>query len=340
MQADDGLTRAHDVARSLIGAPAEIEHLLGGGRNSRIYHVRSGGKEFALKQYPSLADDPRDRLSTEVGALTLMERYRIDAVPRVAGVDRERGFVLLSWVEGAAVTEIVESDVDAAAHFLAAIHALRNTPWAKHQPAAAEACLSGAEIERQVASRLMRLHETRGEDDLARFLNLAFVPALERETVNAKAKMKAAGLDFAADLPQEWRSLVPSDFGFHNSLRRKDGTLAFVDFEYFGWDDPVKLSADIILHPGKPLAAPQRRQFRRLAVELYGADSSFAARLNAYLPLFGLRWALILLNEFIPDRWQRRVLAGASETWADAKAAQLARATEFLATLPAKMKDE
>jgi len=88
------LTRAYDAVRALIGAPAEIEHLHGGGRNSRIYHVRSGSREFALKQYPSRSDDPRDRLSTEVGALNLMESYRINTVPRVAGVDRERGFVL------------------------------------------------------------------------------------------------------------------------------------------------------------------------------------------------------------------------------------------------------
>ena len=72
-------------------------------------------------------------------------------------------------------------------------------------------------------------------------------------------------------MPHEWRSLVPSDFGFHNSLRRPDGSLAFVDFEYFGWDDPVKLTADILLHPGRPLAAPQRRRFRAAAARLYGA---------------------------------------------------------------------
>src|SRR6185503_2069719 len=111
--------------RALVGSQAEIEHLLAGGRNSRIYHVRSGAKEFALKQYPSGTDDPRDRLSTEVGALTLMERYRIDTVPRVTGVDRERGFALLSWIDGVSVAEISSADVEAAAHFLAAIHALR-----------------------------------------------------------------------------------------------------------------------------------------------------------------------------------------------------------------------
>lgn len=340
MQTDsDRLTRARDVVRELVGATAEIEHLLAGGRNSRIYHVRSGAKEFALKQYPSRADDPRDRLSTEVGALTLMERYRIDAVPQVVGVDRERGFALLSWIDGVPVSEISGTDIAAAAHFLAAIHALRTTLWAKEQPAAAEACLSGAEIERQITARLARLRDLSGEGDLARFLNHSFGPALEREIVKAKATMKAAGLDFAADLPQEWRSLVPSDFGFHNSLRRRDGSLAFVDFEYFGWDDPVKLSADIMLHPGKPLSAEQCGHFRRLAVGLYGADPSFAPRLGAYLPLFGLRWVLILLNEFIPERWQRRMLAGARQSWADAKAEQLALASGFLAAFPAKVKD-
>ena len=340
MQADsDGLTQVRDVACALVGAPVEIEQLLTGGRNSRIYHVRSGAKEFALKQYPSRSDDPRDRLSTEVGALTLMERYRIDTVPRVAGVDRERGFALLSWIDGVPVTEISGADIEAAAHFLAAIHALRTTPWAKEQPSAAEACLSGGEIERQIMARLARLRDLSGEGDLARFLNHAFDPALEREIVKAKATVQAAGLDFAADLPQEWRSLVPSDFGFHNSLRRRDGSLAFVDFEYFGWDDPVKLSADIMLHPGKPLSAEQCGQFRRLAVGLYGGDPSFASRLGAYLPLFGLRWVLILLNEFIPERWQRRVLAGARQSWADAKAEQLTFASEFLAALPATVKD-
>jgi hypothetical protein len=335
----NGLTRARNVARALLGAPAEIEHLLAGGRNSRIYHVRSGAAEFALKQYPSRDDDPRDRLSTEVGALNLMERYRIETVPRVAGVDRERGFALLSWIDGVPVTEVSAADVESAVQFLAEIHALRTTPWAMEQPPAAEACLSGAEIERQIAARLLRLQELHGDADLAAFIKHDFVPALEREAAQAKTKVKSAGLDFAADLPQEWRSLVPSDFGFHNCLRRRDGSLAFVDFEYFGWDDPVKLSADIMLHPGRPLAPAQCRHFRRSAVGLYGADPSFAARLDAYLPLFALRWVLILLNEFVPERWQRRLLAGASQSWADAKVGQLALASKFLAAFPAKVKD-
>jgi hypothetical protein len=52
-----------------------------------------------------------------------------------------------------------------------------------------------------------------------------------------------------------------------------------------------------------------------------------------------LRWVLILLNEFIPERWQRRVLAGETGSWHGVKARQLASAREFLASLPEKLED-
>ena len=57
------------------------------------------------------------------------------------------------------------------------------------------------------------------------------------------------------------RSLSPSDFGFHNALLEADGRLTFVDFEYFGWDDPVKIVADVMLHPGMGLSADHGRRF-------------------------------------------------------------------------------
>ena len=52
---DPALAQARDAAQALVGAGVEVRHRLGGGRNSRIYHVRHGQREFALKQYPSRA---------------------------------------------------------------------------------------------------------------------------------------------------------------------------------------------------------------------------------------------------------------------------------------------
>jgi hypothetical protein len=323
-----------DVARNLVGGPIDAVERIGGGRNSRIFHVKSNGRSFALKQYPSRDDDPRDRLATEVGALRLMEYCRLDVVPRVVATDAERGFALLSWIDGSAVEDVTDSDIDAAIAFLARIHDLRKTPRALQQPAAAEACLSGIHIERQIAARLDRLRAAaQDEPELFDFIENSFATVFGETLAQSRQKLAAARLDFASELPQIWRSLVPSDFGFHNSIRRRDGSLAFLDFEYFGWDDPVKLTADIMLHPGRRLGLPQRQRFRRAAVGIYGEDQNFVQRLAAFYPLFGLRWVLILLNEFIPERWRRRVLAGATESWNDAKARQLKLGRELLSAL-------
>jgi hypothetical protein len=326
---DSALAQAGEVASALLGAPAQVLHLPTVGRNSRIYRVCCRGREFALKKYPPREHDGRERLKVEVGALQLMQRAHLYNVPRVVGVDHDRDYALLTWIDGAPIVDPTDTDIDAAVAFLAAIHRLRHAAGAAGLGLAAEACLAGAEIERQIETRLVALRRLQ-EPELLAFLDDAFVPAYRQALDRAKCEMRAAGVDFAGELPQERRSLVPSDFGFHNSLRRPDGSLAFVDFEYFGWDDPVKLTADILLHPGMSLAPTQWRSFRRAAEHLYGADRTFAQRLRCYLPLFAMRWALIVLNEFIPERWHRRALAGATESWEGTKHRQLALARNMI----------
>jgi Ser/Thr protein kinase RdoA (MazF antagonist) len=255
-------------------------------------------------------------------------------VPSVVAVDAERNFALLSWVEGSPIREPGAADIDEAAEFLRSLHLLRRSPPFPSAALASEACLSAAEIERQIRARLAELRTLPDEPALEAFLSGGFAAGLAGALQRAKGRISTAGYDFDAQLPSGGRSPVPSDFGFHNALRRPGGSLAFLDFEYFGWDDPVKLTADVLLHPGSDVAPPLRQSFRRNAVSLYGADDpGFEERLEALQPLFGLRWVLILLNEFHPERWRRRQLAGAAEGWSDAKARQLASAQEFLAGL-------
>jgi hypothetical protein len=330
--ADASLAPAKEIAESLLGHDVDGLTRAGGGRNSRIYRVDAGSRTFALKQYPSREDDPRDRLGTEVAALRWMEDHGVEVVPRVLAVDSDRNFVLLSWIEGSPVREADAADIDQAADFLRRVHALRRTPAIPSDRLASEACLSARETERQIRSRAKQLLSLPGESDLHGFLKGEFAARLERLLARARDKIGAEA-SFEAILPHDRRSLVPSDFGFHNALRGVDGALTFLDFEYFGWDDPAKLTADILLHPGTKLAPKLRQGFREKAECLYGEDPGFRSRLDALYPLFGLRWVLILLNEFHPERWRRRVLAGAQEDWAEAKARQLASARVFLADL-------
>ena len=332
--ADPGLAEAAAVARTLLMAPIDaIERVRGFGRNSRIYRVRRGAQWFAVKHYPPRHEDPRDRLKTEIEALAFMERHGIAVVPRALASDAERGYALLSWVEGDPVDSANETDIEAAAGFLANLHQLAGVTEAEVQPAGAEACLSGVEIVAQLGRRLARLGNVAETDpalaqvvdEVAGWLFGSVLPAVE-------AGYQQLGLSFALPLPSHWRSLCPSDFGFHNAIRSAAG-LIFVDFEYFGWDDPVKLMCDFLLHPGMRLPEPLKRRFVAAASQIYGADPTFASRLRLLYPLFAVRWCLILLNEFLPERWAYRVHAGGGPDWENAKERQLGRASDLLASV-------
>jgi hypothetical protein len=324
-----------NVARKLVGEPVGGVSRIAGGRNSRVYRVDAGSDVFALKQYPSLEDDPRDRLGIEAAALKWMDQQGLDMVPRLLATDRDSNSVLLSWAEGSQVRQVGPSDIDQAVDFLGALEALRDSTSFPATCLAAEACLCGVEIERQILKRVDDLYRLKDEAVLKAFLDEEFARVLEDCLSTARKILALASLSFEVDLKHEKRSLVPADFGFHNALRDEKGRLTFIDFEYFGWDDPVKLTADTLLHPGTPIAAELRTRFQDGAEKLYGNDPDFTVRLSAFRPLFGLRWVLILLNEFHPERWRRRVVAGASNGWAEAKDRQLRAARAMLKNLRA-----
>jgi len=319
-----------EIAAGLAGAEVLALRQLDGGRNSRVFRVTTAAASYALKLYPSCAEDGRDRLGVECAVLRWMQTHGFAEVPRVINADPASAAVLLSWAEGDRVRDgIGEKDVTQACHFLARLHALRATPAVPRECLAAEACLSCAEVARQVRARIALLRDLE-DPALSAFLDRCAEPALKTRFDLAQAALGAVGICVDGVLAPEARSQVPADFGFHNALRRADGQLSFLDFEYFGWDDPAKLAADILLHPGTPLDSATRQCLHGGLLDVYGGEPGFAVRLYALLPLFALRWALILLNEFRPAWWRRRVAAGTTRSWQEVRQDQLAAAHAML----------
>jgi hypothetical protein len=322
------------IAARLAGAPVRALAPARPGGNNRLFRVETaGGEPFALKTYLRQASDPRDRLGTEFMALEFLHRHGITCVPRPIAADAAAGCALHEWIEG----EPPAADREALAAALALLGALdrvRDAPDAARLPLASEACLSAGELVAQIERRAAALTAVAGaHPELAAFLR-RFRHALDTAIAEARESYARAGIAFDAPIDPERRRLCPSDFGFHNALVRGDGTVIFLDFEYFGWDDPVKVTSDFVLHPGMQLTAEQRHRFVLGATDIFAADPSFAHRLDACLPLYALRWTMILLNEYLPDRWQRRVLAGFRGERSLVLRRQLDKADAMLACLP------
>lgn len=321
-----GEGQARQAATALLGSGvADLLHVPGGG-NNRLYQVNAdNGDQYALKSYFSDRSDPRDRLGAEFDGFRFLRQHGIRQVPRPIACDRESGSALYEWVDGEPVDSIGDAELQQAVAFLTELHGLAGVAEARDLPLASEACLSGMELVRQIEHRASRLRAV-DHMGLKRFLAEPYADLHDRHIDAAVDGYAATGLDFYADLPIGRQTLSPSDFGFHNALRRKDGSLVFLDFEYFGRDDPVKLTSDFLLHPAMALSQEQKQTFYREMRVVYGSDDLFGLRFRLLYPLYGLRWALILLNAFVPERWRRKAFANGGESLEQVQERQLGKA--------------
>ena len=299
------------IAETLTGRTVDRLILCKSGRNSRVYKVLAGSDCYALKSYPSRDCDPRDRFGTETRALQFYQQSGNPYTPKLLALGDS--CALMEWIEGSAVASPDAQDIDQAIDFMLRTHAATGS-GGEVFGLASEPCLSGANLYAHIVKRLAMLNAV---PELQAYLADEIAPLLDL------ARRHAENPTFSIELPKARQSLIPADFGFHNAIKTAGGRMRFIDFEYFGWDDPVRLTADFLLHPSADLSPDNFERFRLGMKSVFHEDADFEARLLHLLPLFGIRWALILLNEFIPERWSSRVFAGESASWEEIKAQQL-----------------
>ena len=321
------------ISATMTGMPiADLEKVPGRG-NSRIYKVTSNdGKQYALKLYPGNDASGRSRLSTEYNAIGFLRGQGLTSLPEPVLMDEDCNVGLYSWVDGLQVDQFDRSALDQAIGFIVDLYDIskKNAQSLSQTSLAAEACLSLSELVRQVETRLQRFSSVSGDyQALHAFLEKEFSPLWQDVLEYAKEEWPSTSR--TTDLDKRYRILSPSDFGFHNAISVQ-GNLTFIDFEYFGWDDPVKLTADFLWHPAMQLEPNISDGWHKAMLNLFSEDSDFATRLKVAMPLYGMRWIMILLNEFLPGTSDRRRLASGSEAYnaVEAQNRQLQKAAHYI----------
>jgi hypothetical protein len=341
----------------------ELERI-GGGRNSQVYKVTASSgapmsssadapRQFALKLYFRHPNDQRDRLATEYNSFAHLWSNGFRQIPQPLALDPQAGWAVYQFIEGDKIPpgEVTEAHVLSAVEFLGRLRELSHKPESRKMGVASEACFAPSGTVENIRQRLERLkgrnagHSAQrapGEDrdlqsELDRFLGAEFAPLLEEVARWSAERLEASGMSFNQELTQERRTLSPSDFGFHNALKQPDNRIIFLDFEYFGWDDPAKMIADFLLHPAMDLSAELKRVFAEAVFQRLADWPGLARRVESVYPLFGLKWCMIMLNEFLPDSLARRQFAGAAPTDRSVvQNLQLAKARRLLECLRAE----
>jgi len=338
MAATDDTNATADLTQ-LLGKPVASLDRIGEGRNSRAFRVNlRNGETYAAKQYFQDDSDQRDRLGVEFNSLRFLWDKGVRCIPQPIAAASKLGWAVYEFVGETKLpsAEITESDIDFAVDFLVSLVSLKQHPESADLPPASEASFSAKAIFENIVARLERLQKTadlaQDTTGLAEFLSDEFRPAIAEIETWCRAQSKRSGISYDLELSLKERSLSPSDFGFHNAVRRDDGSTVFLDLEYFGWDDPAKTVSDFLLHPAMDLSNDLLRRYASSMVAGFSENQNLANRTRLVYPLFGLKWCLILLNEFLPERMARRGFAsGAPRDGAAVRAEQLAKARSMLA---------
>ena len=139
---------------------------------------------------------------------------------------------------------------------------------------------------------------------LNNFIRDDFNPSLKFFLKKAKNNLNK---NFYKNIEKKYQILCDPDFGSHNGIKITKKKIVFIDFEYFGWDDPVRLISDSYRNPGMNLNSNSKKKWLISSKKIFNNDPLFDRRLENYLPLYGLRWCLIILNEFIKDHLQKKM---------------------------------
>jgi thiamine kinase-like enzyme len=164
---------------------------------------------------------------------------------------------------------------------------------------ATSACLSISDYLSVLDSRMKKIIDyspkSRDGIDARNFLDERVIPKIEELKAQTLEKVSND-----APLPADKQVLTPADYGFHNILVNGEN-YTFIDFEYFGRDDPARQMLDFLHHDKSREIAPRLiSQF----LERYNSNmkiKGFRQRLEILDPLVGMAWCLIYLNVLSQD---------------------------------------
>jgi hypothetical protein len=240
--------------------------------------------------------------------------------------------------------EVTAAHLDAAVDFIIAVN--RPPRAATAVPIASEACFTLADHVATVERRVQRLGAIDPDAPLREAAERFVTTDLEPVWATVRRRIEAVagriGLDFDAQLAPEDVVISPSDFGFHNALLQHAAgqepagqgraRLTFIDFEYAGRDDPAKLICDFFCQPQVPVPPWHFDRFVGRVLAGLGLGQSHESRCRLLLDAYRIKWACIMLNDFLRLGAARRAFADGrarEERCAD----QLARAIEAIGAL-------
>ena len=270
------------------------------GVNSSSWKVLSKNKNFFLKLYQSKNNDTRDRLGNELRFIHLLKEGGIENIPIIFLKNRKDNWILFEWIEGVKINNPSYQNYEEMITFFKKIQTLKLLKKVETIGNASEACFNLFEHKKLILNRI--------EETINAFSGQIHTWLIDEVLVSVNICCKKYNDYFLANekssLVKKEKILSPSDVGFHNILKINN-KLYFYDFEYAGWDDPYKLTVDIIIQPENILNKELSLKILNSLKTEFPIDNKFIY-LKIYLILYRAKWVCIILKRIIHSECERK----------------------------------
>lgn len=282
---------------------------LKGGANNRVCRIDFDGTRapLVLKSYFQHPNDLRCRLQAEFEFLMFAWEQGIRCIPQPIRCSHSLNMALYTYLDAELATNMhmTKPFIEKAVNFLAALN--ENREAGRHLLRASEGCWHPIDYIKTVDKKLQRLlsvpKNSSVEKSLHEFLQEELIPVWRR------IKEKIPHQQLCLDIEQEDLIITPSDFGLHNTLIDGTGQPYFIDFEYAGWDDPVKTICDFFLQPKIPISMAYFDFFSQQVARLSKNVNNTLERVDQMMKVNKMKWCCIILNVFIKEGERRREFA-------------------------------
>ena len=296
-----------DIKVSLSkGLGAEIKGVteVMAGNNNRLFLVETGVEKYLLKIY---FRDERNRLNREFSAFEFLRDNGFVNVPKPFLKNDALNFALYSYEEGIVINSAAASPVelDLLLDFIIKLEKFNYEDVGSKFEPAVMACFELQDYLKNIQFRFVKFRDYVSSPELhplvEEFVNdIRVVSYIEKAYKELEAKVS----NFSDQkIIQKDMRLSPVDFGFHNALFKPDKSVCFVDFEYFGWDDPSRIVADFVNHDMQlNLADDHKDYFMEQYIQRSNLDGQQVKRLYLVRELIALEWLTIYLYGMTPEK--------------------------------------
>ncbi len=282
------------------------------GGNNKLFCLSSGSSKLLLKVYN--AHDDRQRLKREFQALSFLYKERFECIPGAFLKNDSLNYAIYSYENGKSknAKDVTRNDLDQMVDFIVTLQGIKPVDVTEEFLPGVMACFSFQDYLNNIQIRLEKFKahsQNNGLPDMVKQLLQSDYVKVISDLVSDVMK-KYTEKEIEEQIPLDERRLSPVDFGPHNTIFGDDGSLVFVDFEYFGWDDPNRLVGDFLNHDQiKGISEEDKKYFLKKYLRYSTLSEYILNRLDTITKLIAIEWVTTYLSSLTKEKIEIRRFA-------------------------------